>query len=97
MNGLVKFALGLANVPDSMVLEIERAIPGAQRLIEAAKKLEPAIARLAPLVDQAMPIIMTDVMPVIKTEYPDLMALLPLAGEVLTFVKGSATSPGGKV
>lgn len=98
MNGLVKFALGVANVPGHLVSEIDEQIPGAQRLIEAAKKLEPSISKLAPLIDQAMPIIMTEMLPVIKAEYPDLMALLPIAQQVLEFVKGTtpAVSPGGK-
>lgn len=97
MNGLVRFALGVANVPDHMASEIDEQIPGAQRLIAAAKKLEPAITRLAPHIDAITPIFMAEVLPVIRQEYPDLMALLPLAAEVLAFVKGSATPPGGKV
>lgn len=98
MNGLVKFALGVANVPGHLVSEIDEQIPGAQRLIEAAKKLEPSINKLAPHIDAAMPIIMTEILPVIKAEYPDLMALLPIAQQVLEFVKGTdpAVSPGGK-
>lgn len=98
MNGMVKFALGVANVPDHLVSDIDANIPGAQRLIAAAKKLEPSIRKLAPLIDQATPIIMTEILPVIKAEYPDLMALLPIAGQVLEFVKGTnpATPPGGK-
>ena len=39
MNGLVRFGLGLANVPADLVDDIDKAIPGAGRLIAAAKKL----------------------------------------------------------
>lgn len=103
MNGLVKFALGVANVPDHLVSEVDASIPGAQRLIAAAKKLEPSVHKLAPLIEQAQPIIMNEILPVIKAEYPDLMTLLPIAQEILAFVQGStpavtvaATSPAAK-
>lgn len=97
MNGMVRFALGVANVPDHMVDDIETNIPGAQRLITAAKKLEPSIVKLAPHIEAMTPILRDEVWPVLLLEYPDLIAMLPLAQQVLEFVKGTgpATPPGG--
>lgn len=98
MNGVVRFALGVANVPDHMVADIDANIPGAQRLIAAAKKLEPAITKLAPHVEAMTPVLRDEVWPILLQEYPDLLALLPLAQQVLEFVKGTgpATPPGGR-
>lgn len=101
MNGLIRFGLGLANVPDDLVGDIEKAIPGAGRLIAAAKQMDPDlralepiyermaphVTALLPMIAEAMPVI-ERLVPQIKAAYPDITAILPTAQKVVTFVGG---------
>lgn len=117
MNGLVKFALGIAGLPAGTAANIDAALPGAGRLIDAAKLLEPYLeqahphiealtphlAAIAPHVTAMMPHIqallpiLDKVMPILKAEYPDIVALLPTAQEIIAFMgdkkKIAATTP----
>lgn len=99
MNGLIRFALGLANVPSDMVAHIDIALPGAARLIDAAKQVQPYLEQAQPHIEaitphltaivphvQALLPILGKVMPIIKAEYPDIVALLPTAQEIIAFV-----------
>lgn len=99
MNGLIKFALGLANVPSNMVTDIEAALPGASRLVDAAKQfapmlqqaqphieaISPHLTAILPHVEALMPLI-NKALPILKSEYPDIVALLPTAQEIIAFV-----------
>ena len=53
MNGLVRFALGLANMPDATVAELERSLPEFAALADDAKVLEPILKEAQPLIDKA--------------------------------------------
>jgi hypothetical protein len=75
MNSLIKFGLGLANVPSELVDEVERQIPGAQRLIAAAKKIEPDLKLLEPTIEKLMPII--------QQAFPLFEQLEPLIAEAM--------------
>lgn len=99
MNGLIKFALGVAGLPPQAVADIEKQLPGAARLIDAAKQLEPYLEQAQPHIEaitphltaimphvQALLPILDKVMPIIKAEYPDIVALLPTAQEIIAFV-----------
>lgn len=106
MNGVVKFALGVAGLPAQVVADIDKAMPGAARIIDAAKQLEPYLeqahphieaitphlAAMAPHVTAMMPHLQAllplfdKVMPILKAEYPDIVALLPTAQEIIAFV-----------
>lgn len=106
MNGLVKFALGVAGLPAGTVANIEAALPGAGRLIDAAKLLEPSMVQAQPHIEaltphlaaiaphvmammphvQALLPILDKVLPILKSEYPDIVALLPTAQEIIAFV-----------
>jgi hypothetical protein len=101
VNLLVKFGLGLANVPAELVDEIDKQLPGAARLIAVAKDLKPELEKLEPLIEKAMPIyaqaqpliaeagpIVADVLPRLKAAWPDIVALLPVAEKVIAFVEG---------
>lgn len=85
MNNLVKFALGLANVPPETVADIDKSLPGMARLIEDAKQLEPILIAAQPHIDALMPLI-EKAMPILKAAYPDLIAILPTAEEIIAFV-----------
>jgi hypothetical protein len=90
MNNLVKFALGLANVPPDTVADIDKSLPGMARLIAAAKELEPILTVAQPHIDALTPLV-PKAMLILKAAYPDLIAVIPTAGEVIAFVsdKGS--------
>lgn len=98
MNGILKFMLGLANVPPAMVDDVEKSIPGVGRLVDAAKQLEPLLVQahphieaLTPQLQAAMPHIeallplVSKALPIIKVEYPDIAALIPTARTVMAF------------
>lgn len=109
MNGLVKFALGIAGLPAGTVADIDKAMPGAARLIDAAKQLEPYLEQahphieamtphltaILPYIEALLPIV-NKALPILKAEYPDIVALLPTAQEIITFVgekKAAGTVP----
>lgn len=107
MNGLIKFALGLANVPPGMVADIEKSLPGVTRLVDAAKQLEPLLEQAHPHVDaitphlqavmphiEALLPILSKAMPIIKAEYPDIAALLPTAQQVIAFLGDKKNTAG---
>lgn len=106
MNALLKFALGLANVPPNMVADLEKSIPGVGRLIDAAKQLEPLLEQahphieaITPHLQAAMPHVeallplFNRALPIIKAEYPDIVALLPTAQEVVAFLNDKKVPP----
>lgn len=85
MNGVIRFALGLANMPQAEIDDLDAKLPGMARLGDAAKQLqpimekaEPHIAALEPLAQQALPIV--------KAAYPDFIAVLPTVEEFIKFV-----------
>lgn len=106
MNGLVKFALGVAGLPPQAVADIDQAMPGMARLIDATKQLEPYLEQAHPHIEaltphvtailphitammphiQALLPILDKVLPILKAEYPDIVALLPTAQEIIAFV-----------
>lgn len=99
MNGLVKFALGVAGLPPATVADIDKALPGIARLVDAAKQLEPYLEQahphieaLTPHLAAAMPHleallpIVNKALPIIKTEYPDLAAIIPTAQQIAAFL-----------
>lgn len=116
MNGLTKFALGVAGLPPTAVADLDKAMPGAARLIDAAKQIEPYLEQAHPHIEaitphlaamgphiaammphlQALLPLLDKVMPILKTEYPDIVALLPTAQEIIAFVgdkKAAGTVP----
>ncbi len=99
MNGLVKFALGVAGLPPTTVSDIEKQLPGVSRLIDAAKQLEPYLEQAHPHIEaitphltaimphiEALLPILNKALPILKAEYPDIVALLPTAQQIIEFV-----------
>lgn len=92
MNGLVKFALGIAGLPPAVIAEIDKNIPGMARLADAAKQIEPYLEQAHPHIEAITPHlyallpIFEKVMPILKARYPDIAALLPTAKEIIAFV-----------
>lgn len=98
MNGLIKFALGVAGLSPTVVADIEKQLPGAARLIDAAKQLEPYLEQAHPHIEAIMPHveallpILNKALPILKAEYPDIVALLPTAQEIVAFVGEKKTA-----
>lgn len=99
MNGLVKFALGVAGLPAEAVADIDKAMPGAARLVDAAKLLEPYLEQAQPHIEAIIPHVqailphieallplLNKALPILKAQYPDIVALLPTAKEIIAFV-----------
>lgn len=91
MNAFLRFALGLANIPDQTVTDLDKSLPGFARLAASAKQLEPIIAKAMPHVDALEPLIQ-EAVPIIRAAYPDLVAVVPTVQELLAFAKGKASS-----
>lgn len=98
MNGVIRFALGIASMPDQVVNDLDRSLPGFARIAAAAKELEPILQKgephaeaLAPLLAQAMPHIqelmplIAQAMPIIKRVWPDIVAVTPTIEELIEF------------
>ena len=90
MNGWLRFALGLANMPDQTVADLEQSLPGFSRLVTAAKQLEPIIHRAMPKVVALEPDIQ-EAIPIIKAAYPDVVAVIPTVQELIVFIQGKGT------
>ena len=90
MNGMLRFALGLANMPDETVADLEQSLPGFSRLVTAAKQLQPIIQKAMPHVVALEPIVQ-EAIPIIKAAYPDLVAVIPTVQELIVFIQGKGT------
>ena len=86
MNSLVRFALGLANMPPKTVADLDKSLPGFDRLCDLAKKLEPIITRNEPHL-KAMEADAPAVISILKQAWPDLVQVTPTVDELIDFVK----------
>jgi hypothetical protein len=86
MNGLVRFALGMANMPQHTIDDLERSLPGFGRLCDLAKKLEPIIQRNAPHIKAIEPDVPA-IVAIITKAWPDIVAVTPTVDELINFVK----------
>lgn len=87
MKGVIRFALGLANMPDATVNDLDKALPGMARLATVAKDLEPDLREAEPHIEALLPIF-DRVLPKLKAAYPDLIAVIPTVEELINFTKG---------
>jgi len=90
MNGMLRFALGLANMPDETVADLEKSLPGFSRLVASAKQLQPVIQKAMPHVVALEPLVQ-EAAPIIKASYPDLVAVIPTVQELIVFIQGKGT------
>lgn len=82
MNGWLRFALGLANVPDKDVADLEKALPGIARLSDLAKQAEPHLIAAAPHVAALEPIF-EQLWPIIVKAMPDIVSTMPTLEEFI--------------
>lgn len=105
INGMLRFALGLANVPDATVSDLDKSLPGMERLAALAKaaepdlqllqpiieQMEPHFVALLPLIEQATPIVLR-LTPIVKTALPDIKAVTPTIQELIVFAEGKRSA-----
>lgn len=89
MNGLVKFALGIANMPEATINDLEKSLPGFANLAAAFKQLEPILTKAQPHIDALQPLI-NQAMPIVKKAWPDLVAVTPTVEELIEFINSKA-------
>ena len=80
------YALALANMPSKTVADLDKSLPGFDRLCDLAKKLEPIITRNAPHL-KAMEPDVPAVVAILKQAWPDLVQVTPTVDELIDFVK----------
>lgn len=85
MNGFVKFALGIANMPPSTIADLELELPGIERLAAALKQLEPILAAADPHIEALVPLAMK-AYPIVKDRWPDIVAVTPTIEKLIAFV-----------
>jgi hypothetical protein len=81
MNGFVQFALGIANMPQATIAELDRSLPGFARLADEAKQIEPLLRQAAPLIQQASPHVVAML--------PHIVALLPIAEKLMPLINAA--------
>lgn len=93
MKPVVRFALGMAGMPEDTVNQIDGALPAMERLIDAEKQISPAIAKMYPDLVTVIPIIerllasAKDLEPTVVQVYPDLVTVLPVLKNILEFIQ----------
>lgn len=98
MKPIVKFALGMAGMPESTINEIDVALPAMERLIANESQLSPIVAKMYPDLVAVIPIIerllanAKDIEPTITGAYPDLVLVLPVFKNILTFIQSKEGS-----
>lgn len=100
MNGLIRFALGIADMPSTTIAELDRSLPGFARLADAAKAAEPILRQAGPLIEQASPHMAAlapiarqllplaqAAWPIVQKAYPDIVAVTPTVEDLIAFVR----------
>lgn len=85
MNGFIKFALGIANMPQSTIDDLELELPGIERLSVALKQLEPILTAADPHIEALTPLILK-AYPIVKDRWPDIVAVTPTIEKLIEFV-----------
>lgn len=85
MNGTVKFVLGLAQVPDAAIADLDKNLPGMARLADAARELEPILQEAMPHIVALEPL-MIRATPIVQKAWPDLVAVTPTVQEFIAFI-----------
>lgn len=82
LNPLIHFALGLANVPDKDVDDLERTLPEMAALCKLAKQLKPLVDEMVPLVEKLLPLY--------KEAAPTITQLMPLVTQAMTIYESQS-------
>lgn len=90
MNGWLRFALGLANVPDKDVADLEKALPGMARLADLAKEAQPQLIAAAPHVAALEPIF-EKLWPIVLKAMPDIATSMPMIEEFIQLAQSKGS------
>lgn len=82
MSGMLRFALGLANIPDDKVAHLDAALPPMARLAVLAKQAEPILTQMKPHLDALEPLAVA-LWPILVKAYPDIVAVTPTVEEFI--------------
>lgn len=85
MNGVVRFALGLARMPESEIADLDQKLPGLARIAAAAKEIEPLLRQAEPHAEALAPLL-NQMLPIIKGVWPDIVAVAPTIEQLIAFV-----------
>lgn len=85
MNSFIRFALGIANIPEATVNDLEKSLPGFSNIAAAFKELEPILTKAQPHFDDLQPLL-NQAMPIIKKVWPDVVSVTLTAIELIDFI-----------
>jgi hypothetical protein len=85
MNGFIKFALSIANMPQATIADLEVQLPGISRVADAVKQLEPLLTAADPHIEALVPLALK-AYPIVKARWPDIVAATPTVEKLIEFV-----------
>lgn len=89
MSNMLRFALGLANIPDDKVADLDKALPGFARLAALAKQAEPILTQAGPHLVAIEPHLVAlqpigiQLWPIVLKAWPDIVAVTPTVEEFI--------------
>ena len=89
MNGLIKFALEIAHMPDATIADLEKSLPGFTNIAAAFKELEPILTKAEPHIQALQPLV-SQAMPIIQKVWPDLVSVTPTVEELINFINNKS-------
>jgi hypothetical protein len=90
INGFVRFALGVAQMPEATVNDLDKSLPGFSNIAAAFKELEPILTKANPHIQALEPLII-QAMPIIQKVWPDIIAVTPTVEELIAFVNSKTS------
>ncbi len=97
MNGLLRFALSLASVPDKTISDLDHDLPAMARIARMVKQAEPILTRNKPHFDAILPHLVAmqpdaiALAKLIQQAWPDIVEVTPTIEEFIDFANGKNT------
>lgn len=97
MNGLLRFALSLASVPDKTIADLDHDLPAMARIARLVRQSEPILTRNKPHIDAILPHLLAmqpDALmlaKLIQQAWPDIVEVTPTIEEFIDFANGKQT------
>lgn len=86
MNGLLRFGLSLAGLPQKTIDDTDKSLPGFSRICALAKQLEPIVQRNYPHLKAIEPDL-PEIERIIKQAWPDIVSVTPTIEELINAAK----------
>ncbi len=93
---MLDFGLGLIGMPANEVADLKAALPTLSAIADEAKDLEPVLEKARPHIEaiiphvQALMPLLTQAMPALQKMWPQVVAVTPIAQELIAFVKSKS-------